>query len=157
MHYSIIFHRIRRLRFGAGEGENGDDLSHSSHYLREKRLEFVCNPANNTPLCCLTQYTAQMDLYWLKPEDERGIKVRVWNVNPLATTDEDLPSITTAILNRTTMSKCTFVPHIEWCSQEQPKSGLQIPTTATETPTGTSDILCFFFQQQSVAKSEAIP
>jgi len=55
---------------------------------------------------------------------------------------KDLPPSTMTDLNRTSISRCIFWPQISWCSQEQPKSGLRIPKTATETPTAVSPMFC---------------
>ena len=53
-------------------------------------------------------------------------------------------------LNRTTISRYTFVPQIEWYSQVHPNLGLQIPKTSTRTPTGeVSSISCFFLCLQT--------
>ena len=57
-----------------------------------------------------------------------------------------LPPSTMTDLKRTSISRCIFWPQIAWCSQEQPKSGLRIPTTDTETPTAVSPMfLCLWW------------
>ena len=58
--------------------------------------------------------------------------------------NKHLPPSTMTDLKRTTISRYIFSPQIAWCSHEQPKSGLRIPKTATETPTAVSPMsLCF--------------
>ena len=133
---SIIFYRKCLFAAAVRKRKNGHDLGKTPLQTMIEWRKLGANPTNQTPIRPFSHPINSTDLGAATESYEKKrsiVRIEMKKKEPLI---QHLPPSTRTDLNRTSISRYTFVPHMEWYSQVQPKFGLQMPTTATTTPTG---------------------
>ncbi len=137
---SIVFYRKCLFPAAVRKRKNDHDLGKTPLQRMIEWRKFGANPTNQTPIRPFSHPINATDLGAATESYEKKrsrVRIEMKKKEPLI---QHLPPSTRTDLNRTSISRYTFVPHMEWYSQVQPKFGLQMPTTETTTPTAVSPI-----------------